>query len=304
MAKKKVVKKTKRRARAAKASPVVPARRITTSRKSSIAELAGLLAEIAPATSRGPKSFCVKNLADRRGHKKLWRDLSNKRKSIAHYLEIVFRKFPRMPKKLVLEIVRGGVQWSAKRGVAVSRDHLTNIARVLTDLGVDAKRDLSQMELPDPSKVAPPPFDLQGMVDRLDVHVSLKDDCVAMFKAGHLNESVRKALERFEKKVQDLTGDHAIGKELMGKAFNRQNPLISINSGTAANDGSEQEGFMHLTIGAMAGMRNLYSHGDVDTITPMDAFERLAFVSLLFKRVDLAMSVSSVAPDPTDGDPE
>jgi uncharacterized protein (TIGR02391 family) len=289
MAKKKVVRKRSPKRRTATPSSGSAARRITTTRRQSIVELAGLLAAIAPATSRGPSSFCVKNLAERRGHKKLWRDLANKRKSIAHYLEIVFRKFPRMPKKLVLEIVQGGVKWSAKRGVAVKREQLDEIGRVLADLEIDAKRELSKMELPDPSKVAPPPFDLQGVIERLELHPALKDDCIAMFKAGHLNEAIRKALERFEKKIQDLTGEHTIGKELMGKAFNRQNPLIAIISGSAANDASEQEGFMHLTMGAMAGMRNLYSHGDVDTITPMCAFERLAFVSLLFKRVDQAV---------------
>jgi hypothetical protein len=46
---------------------------------------------------------------------------------------------------------------------------------------------------------------------------------------------------------------------------------------------------MHLTMGAMAGMRNIYSHGDVETVTPLDAFERLCFISLLFKRVEKAL---------------
>ena len=39
-------------------------------------------------------------------------------------------------------------------------------------------------------------------------------------------------------------------------------------------------------MGAMSGMRNLYSHGDVDQMTAIDAIERLGFVSLLFKRID------------------
>ena len=41
--------------------------------------------------------------------------------------------------------------------------------------------------------------------------------------------------------------------------------------------------------GAMAGLRNLYSHGDVDQMSATDAIERLGFVSLLFKRVDKAL---------------
>lgn len=77
------------------------------------------------------------------------------------------------------------------------------------------------------------------------------------------------------------------------KAFNAEHPLIAINGLRTGTEKSEQEGFMHLMMGAMAGMRNLYSHGDVKTMTPMDAFERLCFVSLLFKRVDLALATST-----------
>ncbi len=111
-----------------------------------------------------------------------------------------------------------------------------------------------------------------------------------MFRDGHFNEAVRKALERFEKTIQDIIGDHkSQGQALMSKAFNKQNPRIPINALKTANDESEQEGFMHLTMGAMAGMRNIYSHGDVEQMSPMDASERLAFVSLLFKRVDRAI---------------
>ena len=291
MAKRKAKRKTpKKQARPrGKKAASTSARRITAKRKKLIADLADLLAEIAPATSRGASSFCVKNIAYAKKHQKLWKDKSNKRKSIAHYLEGLFRQYPNTPKKVVLEIVAGGVVWKAKKGVAVGRDHLDAIDNVLQQLDVTASKQLAKVNLPDPSKVAPPPLDLQGTADRLELHSALKEDCLAMFKAGHLNEAVRKALERFEKRIQDETGEHEIGKTLMAKAFNLQTGTIRINDGTEANDDSEQEGFMHLTMGAMAGMRNLYSHGDVDTMTPMDAFERLAFVSLLFKRVDSAI---------------
>lgn len=289
MPKKKARRKpAKKRANSKKKPAATAARRITAGRKKLIEQLAVLLAEIAPATSRGKSSFCVRNIALAKKHQKLWKDKSNKKKSIAHYLEGVFRSFPHTPKKVVLEIVEGGVVWKANKGVAVSREHLGKIDAVLLQLEVQATKELAKVKLPDPSKVAPPPLDLQGTADRLELHPALKDDCLAMFKAGHVNEAVRKALERFEKRIQDETGDHDIGKTLMAKAFNLQTGTIRINDGTQGNDDSEQEGFMHLTMGAMAGMRNLYSHGDVDTMTPMDAFERLAFVSLLFKRVDAA----------------
>jgi len=128
------------------------------------------------------------------------------------------------------------------------------------------------------------------LLKRINLHASVQKDCVTMFENGHMNEAVRKALERFEKYIQDQIGDHkSTGQGLMSKAFNEQNPLIALNDMKTANDQSEQLGFKLLTMGAMSGMRNLYSHGDVPQMPPSDALERLAFVSLLFKRVEAAV---------------
>jgi len=41
-------------------------------------------------------------------------------------------------------------------------------------------------------------------------------------------------------------------------------------------------------MGAMSGPRNLYSHGDTEQMSPTEALERLCFVSMLFKRVEVA----------------
>jgi len=260
---------------------------ITAGRKKLIAELASLLADIAPATTMG-KGFCVRKVAEEKGLANCWVGKGNKKRMIADLLENTFRSYPQKPKRLVRAIVEGGITWSTRKGQAVTRDHLDLIAGVMGQLGFNAKKELAALDLPDPSRVAPPPLDLAALIDRLGLHDALRDDCIQMFKDGHLNEAVRKGLERFEKKIQDLTGEHSIGKDLMGKAFNRNTPMIAINDGTSGNDGSEQEGFMHLSMGAMAGMRNLYSHGDVNTMPAIDALERLAFISLLFKRVDKA----------------
>jgi|LSQX01.3.fsa_nt_gb uncharacterized protein (TIGR02391 family) len=264
--------------------------RITAGRRKTIDELAGLLASIAPATSRG-KGFCVRKVAEERGLKQYWREAPNKRKMIAGFLEQVFRHYPRRPKQVVLTVIEGGIRWSANRGRAVTRDELGEIAAKMAELGFSMAKELDRIALPDPSRVAPPSLDLASIADRLELHEALKDDCVEMFRNGHLNEAVRKALERFEVKIQATLGDHvSIGKALMAKAFKKDSPAIPINDLRTGTDESEQEGFMLLTMGAMAGLRNLYSHGDLDTMPAMDALERLAFVSMLFKRVDAALS--------------
>jgi len=280
---------TRKRGKKAK-TPRQPAMRITKARREQIKRLAAALALIAPSTSPG-SGFCVQRVAEQMSLKKYWKKQRNKVEDIAYLLENVFRKYPRKPKTLVLEIVKGGVQWMARRGKHVTQEHLDAIAEPMEALGFSIRKELESIELPEPSRVRSPSQDLIAIFDRLELHEALKDDVAEMFRDGHFNEAVRKALERFEKYVQEAIGDHkSIGKQLMAKAFNTTSPLIPINAMQTGNDQSEQEGFKHLTMGAMAGLRNLYSHGDVEQMSGMDAVERLAFVSLLFKRVEKALN--------------
>lgn len=273
-----------------------PAMRITRKRREAILQLADALAVLAPATTPG-KGFCVRKVAEEHGLKKCWKAGANKRTMIARFLEDVFRQYPRKPKAVVMAIVRDGLDWRARRGEATTREELEAIATPMGALGFDIRKDLKKLKLPEPSRVCPPSQDKITLIERLELHKALCDDCLEMFRDGHFNESVRKALERFEKCVQDTIGDHStFGRDLMAKAFSEQHPQIALNAMQCANDRSEQEGFKFLTMGAMSGMRNLYSHGDVEQMSVTDAIERLAFVSLLFKRVDKALKTKGGTP--------
>jgi uncharacterized protein (TIGR02391 family) len=164
-------------------------------------------------------------------------------------------------------------------------------------LGFSIRKKLEAIELPEPSRVCAPAQDKIALLERLDLHEALTDDCLEMFRDGHFNEAVRKALERFEKCIQDAIGDQKnFGRDLMAKAFSEQHPQIELNAMQSANDRSEQEGFKFLTMGAMSGLRNLYSHGDVDQMSATDAIERLGFVSMLFKRVDKVLETKEEMP--------
>jgi len=268
--------------------------RITKTRREQIERLATALAVIAPSTSPG-RGFCVQKVAEQMRLSDCWKKQRNKKADIAFLLENVMRRYPRKPKSLVLAIIEGGVQWMARKGKRVTKENLDTIAEPMEALGFSIRKELGAIELPEPSRVCVPPKDLVAIFDRLEFHEALKDDVAEMFRDGHFNEAVRKALERFEKYIQETVGDHkTIGKQLMAKAFNANAPIIPINPMKTGNDQSEQEGFMHLTMGAMAGLRNLYSHGDVEQMNAVDAIERLGFVSLLFKRIDKVLNSKEV----------
>jgi len=269
--------------------------RITGTRREQIRRLAEALAEIAPSTSPG-SGFCVQQVAEQMGLKHHWKKQKNKQADIAHLLENVMRRHPRKPKTLVLAIVRGGIEWKARKGEKVTSDQLEAIIAPMEALGFKIRKEIDAIDIPEPAHVHPPSSDHVAVFDKLDLHPALKDDIATMFRDGHLNEAVRKALERFEKVIQDALDDHnTSGRELMAKAFGGDPPPVPLNAGRTANDRSEQQGFKFLTMGAMSGMRNLYSHGDVAQMSAMEAIERLAFVSLLFKRVDAVLQEKEAA---------
>ncbi len=79
----------------------------------------------------------------------------------------------------------------------------------LKAVGVDLKSEIVAMNLPkERPRTVPPPIAIQKILDVYILHPSLLPDCKKMFIEGHINESVRKALERFEKTIQDLTSTH------------------------------------------------------------------------------------------------
>ena len=96
---------------------------------------------------------------------------------------------------------------------------------------------------------------------------------------------MRKASERFEVAVQDLTGLNDIGKNLMGKAFNLNGPIITLNQLSNENERGIQEGFQFLSMGMIRAMRNIFSHGDEDQRSPEEAYEMLMFINWLFRQL-------------------
>ena len=69
--------------------------------------------------------------------------------------------------------------------------------------------------------------------------------------------------------------------------LNRQNRVLSQHSPActlmSAEKGS-QEGYMHLTMGMIRAIRNIFSHGDENQHSPEEAYEMLLFINWLFRQ--------------------
>ncbi len=157
----------------------------------------------------------------------------------------------------------------------------------LRALDVNLSREFKALNLPkERPRIVPPPAAFQRMVDELGLHPNLLPECPKLFKDGHINESVRKALEKYEIYIQRKSGQTKIGSNLMAAAFSESAPLIQIADVTTPRGKGLQDGFKFLSMGAMEFWRNFCSHGDEDQLAHHDAIAVLAVVSHLFFRVD------------------
>jgi uncharacterized protein (TIGR02391 family) len=123
----------------------------------------------------------------------------------------------------------------------------------------------------------------------------------ALFASGHYGQAIFEAYKLVEKVVKDKTGSDKIGKALMAETFNPKAPRIKLNELKSQTDQDEQEGFMHLFMGGMQGIRNPKGHSLSKETNRLRTIEYLALASLLVKRVEAGQLVPPHEPEPKDG---
>jgi uncharacterized protein (TIGR02391 family) len=256
---------------------------VSASSLQSLRLLAEQLGEIIPATSMNKTGFCFTTLAKEYKLKKYWENKGQKKESIASFLVLVYKKHPRVLKKLIRENLSRAIERRHKNGNPILRQEADTLSATLFKLNIDLKKEIGELDLPTtrPS-IVPPRIEIQKALGVLSLHPMLLPDCKKLFDDGHLNESVRKALEKYEVYVRDSSGLTLMGTNLMEQAFSEKGPKISISNDTDArrNEGL-QTGFKDISRGAMEYWRNYSSHGDEEQMPAQDAISILGVVSHL-----------------------
>ena len=110
---------------------------------------------------------------------------------------------------------------------------------------------------------------------------------------GHGTEAVRRAAQRFINRVaalvypeEDERGDQQDGVPLMAAAFAREAPLLSFSRMSTRVERNEHDGYRNLAIGLALGLRNVATHADEYPMDHDGAFEWLAFISAMHRRLD------------------
>jgi uncharacterized protein (TIGR02391 family) len=119
----------------------------------------------------------------------------------------------------------------------------------------------------------------------LDLHPEIARAASDLCRHGHYANAIEDAVKALNGLVRMRSGKELDGADLMKTVFSPKNPVLRFNDLMDRPDQDEQEGFMMMFSGAVAGLRNPRAHKLIKD-DPERALEFIAFVSLLAKLLD------------------
>jgi uncharacterized protein (TIGR02391 family) len=259
--------------------------RITTDKKAKINGLVEVIQSFLPLSSRSNSAITFKTIFKESKIDK-YLDSENRKHALQNGFENVFRYHPRLPNRLIRKIVPAAIDYRRYKRNPLTQDEVNSLIEKLDDLDINMRTELSKIEIDEtlPEIQVPPSELLQRLLNHPLVN-EIASEPISLFRNGHFNEAVRKASERFEARIKEITGLKEIGKSLMGKAFTIQAPAIALNELKTENEKSFQEGYMYLAMGTMASIRNIFSHGDENSRSPEECYEMLMYLNWLFRQL-------------------
>jgi uncharacterized protein (TIGR02391 family) len=264
----------------------MPTRKITADVRDKIRELVEVLAPFLPLSARSANTTTFTTIFRGSGAHGYLRGPESKKQALQKGWESVCRKHPKLPHTLIRKIVPAAIEYRRYKRDPLKRTELQQLIECLNGLDIDMRQELGRIRLDETvPEIQVPPAELVRRLLEHPLVDEIRGEPLQLFRNGHFNESVRKAAERFEVKVQQKSGRTEIGKDLMGKAFGGTAPLITLNALATENEKGIQEGYMLLTMGMMRAIRNIFSHGDEDQRSPEECFETLLFLNWLFRQL-------------------
>jgi uncharacterized protein (TIGR02391 family) len=119
-----------------------------------------------------------------------------------------------------------------------------------------------------------------------NLHPNIQEAARPLFRVGNRAAAVFEAFKAIELRVRDLSTSTRSGVALMGDAFDRDPPELSLNDLVTQPEIDEQKGFAFIFKGAMLGVRDPKAHAPFEELEERRALDYLAFASLLMRRLD------------------
>lgn len=259
-------------------------RMVTTQAKTQINRLADILYEFLPLTSNSPSAVTFTTIFEESGIA-LYFDTTSKLKkqALEKGFENLYRYHQRLPKKIIRKIIPAAINYREHKRKPLTRKELDCLSACLLELGIDMTKEIEAVVLDESlPRITVPPDKLKEKLRQHDLDPAISSEPLQLFEDGHFNEAVRKCAERFEDRVRNLSNIEATGRDLMARDFSNAD-LIDISRIEPENQPSFLDGYKLLSMGMMAAIRNIFSHGDEERRSPEECFEMILFLNWMFR---------------------
>ena len=126
--------------------------------------------------------------------------------------------------------------------------------------------------------------------DQMNFHPTISQSSQSLYESGHYYSAILEAFKAVNNFVKNKSGRLDLdGKSLMSVCFNTKSPILKLNDMNTVSETDEQEGFMHLFMGAMQGIRNPLGHDEMYLQADSNkTLEYISFASLLIRKAEEA----------------
>jgi uncharacterized protein (TIGR02391 family) len=140
-------------------------------------------------------------------------------------------------------------------------------------------------EVPNPRRSK---TELKRLFDGRNFHKAVLEASRNQFIGCAFPDSVFNAYKKLLTDIQHKSGNfNDDGLNLITSVFNPKNPILQSTLARLTKDASIQEGIMHLFMGAVLSIRNVFAHKDIYMTDVDDTLHYLSFASFLFKILDV-----------------
>jgi len=123
------------------------------------------------------------------------------------------------------------------------------------------------------------------------LHAEVREVSRRYIESEHMEVAIFESFKAVNNRVKAMTGVDADGAALMGRVFSDDKPRLALADLSHDTGKNIQAGFRFLFMGAVKGIRNPDAHEQFKPLDDREALEKLAFASLLMRRLDQATVV-------------
>ena len=258
-------------------------KRVTADKRILLQHLAEILYKFLPLNSHSKNAVTFRSIFAESSVEKYLDGHEVKLQALEHGFTNVYRYHERLLQRLIRKIIPAAINYRFYKRDPLTQKELEDLSDTLYKLNVDMRKEIAKIEIDKTlPRITVHPEQLEKHLCNHDLDQRISSEPLQLFCDGHFNESVRKAAERFEDYVQEISNLKLSGRALMANVF-KDKKHINISNLQPENQEDFIDGYKLLSMGAMAAIRNIFSHGDEERRSPEECFEMLLFINWLFR---------------------